>query len=521
MKVQNSFLRKLRSSDLIILCGLALAKLIIHLISSTTYEFHRDEFLYIAMGKHLAWGYLEVPPFIAGVAAFVRVLPGESLLTYRLLTATAGAGSVVLTGLLARELGGKRFAQVVAALSVLISPALLRSGTLFQPVVFEQFFWVVGMYLVVNIFNNASSNQPAWWILLGIVGGVGLLNKYTMLMFAGGMFIGLLLSPQRTLLRSGWPWIAVMLALAIALPNLIWQHQQGWPLLEHLRVLSRTQLANVQPGQFLLMQVLMLLFAFPLVLLGLYYTLMTKQGWHYRPLGWMLLSILAVLLLLSGKAYYMMPVYPVLLAAGAVQLERFIQPSGGRWLRWIIPAVLVVGNAPAIPFGLPVLPPSAFESYAAIMTRLPGFDDPLRWEDGEIHDLPQDFADMIGWRNLASHIRRLSEQIPQDQRDRTILFASNYGEAGCLDYYRDEYGLPPVYSFHGSYYLWGPPEQEPETIITIGFHEETLREYFHEVSDGTIITHPHAREGRIPVYICPHPGNRLGTLWEEFAEYRY
>ncbi|NIV92593.1 hypothetical protein GWN42_07245, partial [candidate division KSB1 bacterium] len=435
-----------------ILVYLATVKLLVPFITSSDFGLHRDEFLYMAMGEHLSWGYLEVPPGIAVIAKTSGWLFGKSLAGVRFIPALTGAFTLILTGLIARELSGGRFAQILSALAYLFSLVYLRMNLLFQPVTFDLFCFVLGIYLFTRILKT---DKPGYWLLLGAVTGLGLLNKYTMLLFGFGLAVGLLLTPYRRYFRSKWLWISTAVALIIWLPNLIWQHTHGWPFFEHMRVLSERQLANVEPVTFLLVQVLMNLYAAPIWLIGLYFCLISDDGKRYRPIGWMYVAILVALLFLAGKVYYLAPAYPMLFAAGAVAIEKHIRRTMRTWLKPVITGLLVLGSATLIPVGVPLLSVESMIRYFEFGAKYMGLKEALRWETGKFHKLPQDYADMLGWQELVAAVAKTYDSLPPEKREQCAIFASNYGEAGAVDYYHKRYNIPKSISHSGSYWLWG------------------------------------------------------------------
>ncbi|MFC1530322.1 glycosyltransferase family 39 protein [Gemmatimonadota bacterium] len=501
-----------------LLVYLASIKLLIPLVTSSDFGFHRDEFLYLAMGEHLSWGYLEVPPLTAIFAKIVSSLLGGSLVAVRLFPSIIGGLTLILTGLITRELGGGRFAQVLAGVSYLCSVVYLRINLLFQPVSFDLFCFVLGVYLLIRILKRS---EPRLWIMLGVVTGLGLLNKYSMLLFAFGAVVGLLLSSRRHLLKSGWPWLAAAIALLVVLPNLIWQSAQGWPFLEHMRVLSESQLAHVEPAGFILTQLLMYLFAGPVWLIGLYFYLKAGEGREFRAIGWMYVSLFLVLLFLSGKAYYLAPAYPMLFAGGALTIERYVHRTARTWMKPALLGFIVLGGVIVLPVGIPFLSQESAIRYFDFASRNMGMEEALRWETGDIHVLPQDYADMLGWEELAATVAENYAALTADERERCTVFAANYGAAGTLQYYADRYGLPSVISQSGSNWLWGYGDSSGEILITVGFEREYLERIYDTVAPGIPFTHPHARESGIPIYLVRDPIESLADIWTHLKAYRY
>lgn len=512
------FSRKYLFSDFAILIYLAAIKLLIPLFTSSDFGFHRDEFLYMAMGDHLAWGYLEVPPFIAVVAKISHWLFGDGLYAARFFPALAGAITVLLTGLIAKELGGGRFAQVLSAVTYLFALVYLRINLFFMPVTFDLFFFVLAVYLFIRILKK---DEPKLWIMLGVVSGLGLLNKYTMLLFGFGVAVGLLFTPYRRHFRNKWLWLSALIALIIWSPNLLWQYSEGWPFFEHMRILAERQLANVQPVTFLLVQILFNIYATPIWLFGIYYYLFSGDGKAFRPIGWIYVSNLAALLFLSGKVYYLAPAYPMLLAAGSVAIEKFIKRTSRNWLKPAIFALYIVGSSSAIPIGLPIFSTETMIRYFEFGSKYMGMGEALRWETGEFHELPQDYADMLAWEEQVAAVAKVYHSLPDEEKERCALFASNYGEAGAIDYYGKHYGLPKCISKGSSYWLWGYRYYTGEIVVVIGLDRGAIEYYFEEVEPGGVFNFPHARESGVEIIIARRLKIPIEETWEIIKRYRY
>jgi hypothetical protein len=497
---------------------LALIKLLISFTVNSDFGFHRDEFLYMAMGEHLSWGYLEVPPFIAVIARISGWLFGHSILSVRFFPALSGAVTLLLTGLIAREMGGGRFAQILSAVTYLFSLVFLRINFLFQPVTFDLFFFVLAVYLFIKILKK---DNPKLWLLLGLVTGLGLLNKYTMLLFGFGISAGLFMTPYRRHFRNKWLYLTALIAFLILLPNLVWQQANGWPFFEHMRVLGERQLANVEPLTFLLVQVLMNLYSTPIWLIGLYFCLVARDGKQFRPIGWMYVSLLIVLLFLAGKAYYLAPAYPMLFAAGSVAIEKYIRVTIRKWLKPAITCFVILGSITTIPIGVPVFPVETMINFFKFGSKYLGMSEALRWETGKFHELPQDYSDMLGWEEQVAAVAKTYHSLFEEERQNCAILASSYGEAGAIDYYGKRYGLPKAISQSGSYWIWGYRDYKGETIITIGFDEEDVSHFCNRVEAGAAFQYHHARESGVPIFIARDPKISLEELWEILKRYRY
>lgn len=472
------------------LLALAIVKLALHYYSHDFYGLHRDEYLYLAEGDHLAWGYLEVPPMIAVLGKLARGLLGDTIFAVRFFPALVGAVSIFLVGAMTRDFGGRKQAQLIAGGAFLLSPAYLGSNNLFQPVSFNQFCWLLSAFLVVRIIKY---QRPTYWYALGIVAGLGFLTKYSIVFFLLALAAAFLLSKERKQLLSPHPYLAVGLALLIASPNLYWQYSYDWPVIRHMDELARTQLVYMTPTDFLLPQ-LMFHWSGTLVwAAGLWALLRVKQLAPYRLLGWAFLLTLGILLLLSGKAYYTIGAYGMLLAAGGVMWERWL----GRFAWTLLPAMLVL-NAPIIPYGLPLMSVEKMQAYCSYFKDHYGLTGPLRWEDGVIRTLPQDFADMHGWEELPAKVATFYHSLTPEQQSKTMLYADNYGQAGVLNFHREEYGLPECLSFSSSFTMWIPQEVDFDHQLQVYDEWHPTSEFFNEMIFVDSIAHPLARD---PGYI--------------------
>lgn len=480
------------------------------------YGYHRDELLYAAMGDHLAWGYLEVPPLIAGFAWLSQLFPGDSLLALRFFPMLFAAGIVVLTGSMVREMGGERTATLLAMLCMLIAPVFLLGNYYFQPVVFDQFFWVMGAWIVLRILNGADQK---YWLLFGAVTGIGLLNKHSILLFGFGVFVGLLLTWHRRELRTPWPWLGALLAFVIASPHIAWQAAHGWPLFEHMRALSQTQLAYHNRVDLLLEHVLDLHpFTAPIWMLGLVY-LFFASGGRYRVLAWTFVASFSVLMIMKGKAYYLAGAYPMLIAGGSVFAEGLLRSRAGRVAIPAIATALVVGGIVLLPFALPVVPPAALEQYMKLLgvEHIAG-----RAEQGVIERIPQDYSDMLGWRGRVADVAAVADRLDPSEREQLVVIANNYGQAGALARFSDQFSLPYPISTNSSFYLWGPGDRPGNVAVTLGIDLDDLLPYFAHCDLAAVTTHPYARyfERDRPIMICREPYRSLQEVWPELTASR-
>jgi hypothetical protein len=498
-----------------ILIYLAAADLLLHFAGSGHYGFFRDELYYIACGKHLAAGYVDQPPLIAVIARLSGLLLGSSLFSVRSTPALAGACLILLTGWMTRELGGDRFAQGMAGLSVMLAQAHLAFGSFFSMNAFEPLFWMGCACILIRILNGGDERL---WLLVGAVAGVGLLNKHTTLLFGFALAVGLLLTREREQLRSKWFWLGGLLALAIFLPNLIWEAQHHWPQIEVVRNAQKFKNSPVGPLQFLGEQVLFLNpIALPVLAAGLGWLFLTERGKRFRCLGWAFLIVVAVVMALQGKTYYPWPAYPMLIAAGGAGLGVVLSGPRWKWLKVAYPTVLVVSGIAMLPYGVPVLPVQAFLRYEDAIP-LARSVKTERDSDGR---MPQLYADMFGWESMAATVARVYHSLPPAEQAHCAILAGNYGEAGAIDFFGPRYGLPKAISGHNNYYLWGPRGYTGEVVILFGERAERVKRMFGEVEQAATISDPYAVrvENDLPVYICRRPKAPLAALWPQLKLY--
>ena len=495
------------------LLGWALAKMMLQFAGIRHYGFFRDELYYMACGRHLAWGYVDQPPLIAYLAWFAGHALGHSIVALRLLPVITGGAVVFLTGILARELGGNAFAQCLAALSVLFAPAFLAFDSFFSMNAFEPLFWLLCAWLTLRIVSGAS---PRWWLAFGALAGVGLENKHTMLVFGFALVAGLILAGESRVFRSKWIWIGALLAFALFLPNLLWEARHGWPQIEVVRNAQLLKNIPISPLDFLGDQVAFLNpLALPVWLAGLAWLFLSREARPFRFLGWCYLIVLTIFLVLHGKSYYVLPAYPLVLAAGGVAIERFAAPVNRNWVRIALPAMIVVGGLGMAPFGVPFLPINTFLRYDRIV---PAGEIAKTERDAQSVQLPQLYADMFGWQNIAVTVSQVYDALPPDERSTCGILAGNYGEAGAIDYYGPALGLPNALSGHNSYYDWGPGRYSGSCMIIFGERSSEYIKLFGEVRQAAVISSEHAmpNERTIPVYVCHKPIAPLRELWPHF-----
>ncbi len=500
-----------RGSSLLLL-ALALAKVLIQFAGINHYGFFRDEFYYVACGEHLAWGYVDQPPLVALAAWFARHTLGDSMFAIRFLPVLAGAAVVYVTGRIARELGAGLFGQFLAAGSILLAPAYLAFDSFFSMNAFEPLIWALCAWIVIRIVRGGS---PKLWMLFGAIAGVGLENKHTMLVFGFAIVAGLLITGEFRQFTSRWIWIGGAIAFAIFLPNLIWEATHGWPQIEVVRNGEAFKILHISAFEFLWEQVLFMQpVALPVWLGGLCWYFFAADGRKFRFLGCAYLIVLAVFIAFDGKSYYALPVYPVLMAAGGVAIERWLQAPKRKWARVSYAAILILVGLVTLPFGVPLLPVATFVKYSNLLP----YGKSVKAERDQPVELPQLYADMFGWDNLGRAVAKVYYSLPVDERAGCAIIAGNYGEAGAIDYYGGKLGLPKPISGHNSYFDWGPRGYTGQCVILVGERAEELSKLFGEATLVTKISSPYATlaEQNVPIYICRKPSAPLAELWSRF-----
>jgi hypothetical protein len=447
----------------------ALTKLLIQLAVAGRYGYSVDELYFLACAEHLDWGYVDHPPLVVWVAHLVHVVSGDSLYSLRLLPALAGAALAWLTGALTRELGGGRYAQLLAAIAVLGTPFYLTTHSVLGMNAFEPLLWVGCAYCAVLAI---AREQPRYWIWFGIIVGVGLLNKYSILLFAASIVLGLLLTPARRWLKTPQMWAGGALAMLIVSPNLVWQIQHDLPFLQWQHAIRGIkQTIQYSPVQFVLHQ-LWLTGAICLVwLTGLWFFFADSKGKSFRALDWAFVASLGCLVAMHGKPYYLLPVYGVLFAGGAVALEAVFANADLAWLRRALVYAVLLVCAILAPTFIPVLPLKLVIPYERAFRISP----PLRdYPFDHASELPPAFAWEQGWRDYIEAVSQTYHALPPAEQAKAGILTRYYGQAASIDFFGSKYGLPKAISGHLSYYFWGTRNNTGEILLVIGYPPNTV-----------------------------------------------
>jgi dolichyl-phosphate-mannose-protein mannosyltransferase len=488
-----------------------------HWFFNNRYGYFRDEFNYMASGDHLAWGYVDQPPLIPFLIKICRMVLGDSLRSVRFIPALAAAALVVLTAMIARELGGKRFALILAAVTAIVAPIYLSAGSLLTTNCLEPILWMGCVYFAILAIRRSDAR---YWLWFGVVTGIGLEEKYSIAILGFGIVLGLLLTKERRAFSSKWIWLGAIAAFLIFLPNILWNVHNHWPFFELMHNI-RADGRDVQLPvlEFFAQQVLLLHpITAPIWITGLIALLFSKRLAPYRLLGWCYLAAFTAFVLLHGKNYYLAPIYPMLLAAGAVMIESGIKRTRQLWLQPVIVLVLLAGGAWFAPLIVPVLPVDKFLVY---MDKLP-FKVPRSEHSHMAAVLPQHYADQFGWEEITAKVAEVWNSLPPAERAGCGIFAQDYGQAGAIDFLGRRYGLPLALSGHQTYFLWGPRGYSGNCLIVLDDKQEVLEELFEHVEFvGVSKDNPYALEREIPVFICK--GSKFGSLtdfWPKVKKWR-
>ena len=499
------------------------AKLLLHLLTVARYGIFRDEMYYLACSRHMAWGYVDHPPLTVWMAWFSRVALGSSPLGVRLLPIVAGAAVVWLAGALAREMGGGRFAQGLAALAVLVVPIYLVGHHWLTDNVFEHLIWTACVWLALKAVNTGDAR---YWLWFGVAAGLGFENKYSIAFLLLGLLAGVLLTPHRHFLKSRYLWLGVLACAVISLPNLLWQIRNHFPFLELIHNIRMTNRDVVRgPAAFVADQgMIMNPVLFPLWIGGLIWLFFgrdtrsvdsgrdksARDAGRYRLFAWTYLVVLGAFIALKAKNYYVAPVYPILFAAGAIGLERLAAGRRmGTLVRSAYVALVIAVGALLLPFSLPVFSPEGFLRYQKAM----GFQPP-EIEHQQNGPLPQWYADEFGWQEMVEKVARVYNSLTPEERARTAIFSNGWGEAAAVDFYGPRYGLPQAISKHNSYWMWGPGKYDGSTMIILRSDGRGDREHFRSVEPAGHVEHPYARRDEyFDIYLCRGLKWDLRDVW--------
>lgn len=489
---------------------LAFLNVLLHFAFYNTLGFHRDGLLYFSLGQHLAAGYASVPPLIGFVSWTMIHILGYSLLSARLVPMLLSAVYVILVAGITKELGGKKYAQILTAIALMVTPINLRTFILFQPVCLDLTFWGLTIWVILKWINT---DNDKYLLLLGLVAGLGMLNKYLIALEIFSFLVAFAFSPRRNVFTKKAFYFCLLIGFMIFLPNLIWQIKHHLPVIEHMQALHKFQLVNVNRLSFFTDQFFIASMAVVLAIPGILTLLSSKNLKPYRPL--VAGSIIAVLILaiLRGKSYYTIGLFVLWIAAGGFWWEKKLKKQ---WSRILLPVIILLLTLPTVPAGIPVWGPQGLAKYFAVARHKFGMETALRWEDGNIHDLPQDYADMLGWNELARITAKAYNQV-QDKQS-VLIYADNYGEAGAVEVLGKKYHLPDPVCFNGSFFYWAPRHLKHQITTLIYINDKLgtdVKNLFDSSKKIGMIENPLAREYGTGVWLCTKPKANFNKFWEQ------
>ena len=507
-------LNKKMSSTNAILFYLSLFKLILLIVFAGNYGIFRDEYYYIEISKRLAWGYVDVQPLSEVILSVSRALFGDSIFGIRVFSYLAGSVIVFISGLIARELNGSKFAQIFTAFLVIFSGVVLGTSSYFSMNSFDILLSALMFYFLIRLINT---NNAKLWLVIGLLFGLGLQNKLTFLFLGFGLAVGLMLTQNREYLKSKEIWIGAAIAFIIFLPNIIWQIANNFPTLEFMRNASAYKNKPMSLIEFTLNSLLELNPGYSLfVLTGIYFLFFNQQGKVYSIIGWIYISVFLVFIFNNGKPYYMGVLYPVILAAGVIGADYLIE----NYLRPFVRTVLVILVIPSVfivtPFAIPVLNVESFIKYSETL----GIK-PESGERSELGKLPQFYADRFGWEEMVQKVVFVYNKLSEEEKKEALIFGQNYGEAGAVNFYRRKYNLPQAISSHNNFWIWGyPKDYKGNVLIVIGSNYEDDSEFFEDVQLVENHSNKYGMSNEnVGIFICRKPKMPIKEVWEKIKNF--
>ena len=486
----------------------------LQLFTGGNYPLFRDELYYIDCAGHPAFGYVDHPPVSILILSVWKALFGTSLLSLRVLPALSGAVLIYLSGIIASQIGGSKWAQTFTGLLVFFTPNFLAVSGFYSMNPFDLVFWALLFITLLRIINTGNSRL---WLVFGIIAGLGLMNKISIGFFLASMAVSMLFTPERKYFKDKYFWLGGLTALVIFLPYILWNVFNNYPAIEFMQNAAKYKIARITPLDFFLAQILEINpFNLLLWLGGLFYLLFSKKMQPYKIAGLIYVFTFTLLALLNSKPYYLAAAYTPLLASGAVGLSVIITAKKWNWLKTAAMIYFTVGGLVITPFATPVLSPESYISYSNFL----GIS-PKNAENSSLGQLPQHFADRFGWEEMAQLTANAYNRLSPEEKQKTGIFAQNYGEAGAVNYYGKKLGLPQALCGHNSHYLWFPEDADFSTLIIIGGEKEDYLEYFDEVTEfgRTESRYSMPYENNLPVYIARKPKVKLKDLREKIRFY--
>ncbi len=510
--MNSSFTR----TEKITLASVALGCFLLHYITNLTgaYGFFRDELYYIACSDHLAMGYVDQPPFSLFLLKLSRMIFGDSLTAIRIIPTLMHTGIIVIAGLMVKEMGGKVFAIFIAALAIALAPIHLGITSIYSMNSIDGFIWALSVYLILRIINT---REQSYWIWLGIVLGIGLLNKISVLFLGAGFFVGILFA-NRQWLTTRWPYIAASIAVILFLPYVVWNINHDMAHLEFIHNASSDKYSGLNAATFIKDQLLFLNpIAAPLWISGLFALFFYAPLKKYRIVAWIYVTAFMILILNgTSKAEYLAPAYASLFAAAGILVEQKLISRSVSWIKYAYAIVLLITGIILIPMVLPVLSVEGYINYAKALG-----DKPSSNEGKELSDLPQFYADMFGWKEKAKDVADVYNTLSEDDKKKCAIIASNYGRCGAIDFFGEQYGLPKSIGTHNNYWIWGPRDYNGDVLIILGGVFEDHKDDFESVALAGVSNCEHCMpyENKMNIFICRGLKHAVKDVWGHEKHY--
>jgi len=498
----------------LILLGFILLKFLLqYFLIDSGYDLHRDEYLHLDQAHHLAWGFQSVPPFTSWISSLIYFL-GNSVFWIKFFPALFGALTIIVVWKAVEELNGSLFAMILSAVCVLFS-ALLRIDMLYQPNSFDVLSWTTFYFIIIKYFKT---EKPKWLYIAALVFGVGFLNKYNIIFLVIGLLPAIMLTQYRKIFTKKELYFALILGLLIISPNLFWQFRNNFPVVHHLKELTDTQLVNASRADFLKSQLLFVAGSMIVIISSL------CAFWFYKPFGkyrvffWAMIFTLAVFIYFRAKGYYAIGIYPIYISFGSAFLEDILKTGWKKYLRLVLIIGPVLFFCGMYNFAFPNKSPEYIANNPE-MYRKYGL---LRWEDGKEHLLPQDFADMLGWKELATKVDSVCSELPD--LDNTLILCDNYGQAGAVNYYTKNKKII-AHSFSADYINWLRFDKKIANVILVketAYDKDRDRKKEIPLFDSVYLAvqriNRYAREDTISIYLLKDAKVDVNKIIKEEVE---
>lgn len=497
-------------AEKITLASVAFSCFALHLITNLNgaYGFFRDELYYIACSDHLAWGYVDQPPFSLFLLKLSRMIFGDSLTAIRIIPTLMHTGIIVIAGFMVKEMGGKAFAIFIAGLALMLSPIHLGTGSIYSMNSIDGFIWALSIYFILKIINT---QKQSYWVWLGIVLGIGLLNKISVLFLGVGIFVGIIFT-NRQWFVTRWPYIAASIGVFLFLPYVVWNITHDMAHLEFIHNASSDKYSGLSAATFIKDQLLFLNpIATPLWISGLLAFFLFEPLKKYRIVAWIYLTAFMILILNgTSKAEYLAPAYASLFAAAGILVEQKLISRSVAWIKYAYAIILLITGILLIPVVLPVLSVEGYISYAKAIG-----NEPSSNENKELSDLPQFYSDMFGWKEKAKDVAAVYNTFSENDKKKCAIISSNYGRCGAIDFFGSEYGLPKSIGTHNNYWIWGPRDYNGDVLIILGGQIEDHKDDFESVVLAGVSACEHCMpyENNVNIFVCRNLKHEVKDVW--------